>query len=104
MGRVSEKKAAMMKKVHEVHEVRFEGDKLHIHVDGQHLERELCSLSQLLLNATDQERNHFQISPSGYGIHWPLLDEDLSIDGLLGFVHSPEDTFAVAESQAKYKS
>ncbi|PKN21436.1 MAG: hypothetical protein CVU65_16870 [Deltaproteobacteria bacterium HGW-Deltaproteobacteria-22] len=24
------------------------------------------------------------MSPSGYGIHWPELDEDLSVDGLLG--------------------
>jgi hypothetical protein len=34
----------------------------------------------------------FEVSPSGYGIHWPRLDEDISIDGLLGIVHSPEDT------------
>ena len=24
----------------------------------------------------------------GYGIHWPVLDDDLSIDGLLGIVHT----------------
>jgi hypothetical protein len=24
-----------------------------------------------------------ELSPGGYGIHWPLLDEDLSISGLL---------------------
>jgi len=23
------------------------------------------------------------VSPSGYGIHWPELDEDLSIDGMI---------------------
>lgn len=91
-----------MKKYHEVHEIRFEADKLVVHVDGQHLERELSGLSPLLLNATEQERNCFQVSPSGYGIHWPLLDEDLSIDGLLGVMHSPESAPAVAEPQAKY--
>lgn len=73
-----------------------------MHVNGQHLERELSNVSELLLNATDEERSHFQVSPSGYGIHWPLLDEDLSIDGLLGIAHKPESSFAVAESQAKY--
>ena len=36
------------------------------------------------------KKNLFEISPSGYGIHWPLLDEDLSIDGLLGVVHRPK--------------
>ncbi|MCF6158838.1 MAG: DUF2442 domain-containing protein [wastewater metagenome] len=29
----------------------------------------------------------YSFSASGYGIHWPLLDEDLSIDGLLGVRH-----------------
>ena len=24
-----------------------------------------------------------KVSPSGYGIHWPELDEDLSIDGMI---------------------
>ena len=35
-----------------------------------------------------EEKNQFEIAPSGYGIHWPLIDEDLSIDGLPGIVHS----------------
>jgi Protein of unknown function (DUF2442) len=26
---------------------------------------------------------NFEVSPSGYGIHWPELDEDLSIDGMI---------------------
>ena len=26
---------------------------------------------------------NFTISPSGYGIHWPLLDEDISIKSFL---------------------
>ena len=25
----------------------------------------------------------FKVSPSGYGIHWPLIDEDLSFNGLI---------------------
>ena len=41
-------------------------------------------------NASDIERKIYEISPSGYGIHWPLLDEDLSIDGLLGIKHTPQ--------------
>jgi hypothetical protein len=101
VGRFSKKKAAM-KKYHEVHEVRFEGDKLLVHVDGQRLERDLDEVSSLLLNAPEDLRNHYHVSPSGYGIHWPLLDEDISIDGLLGIEHSPEFASAVAESQSNY--
>jgi len=46
-------------------------------------------VSPALEDASEIERNTFEISPSGYGIHWPLLDEDISIDGLLGIVQIP---------------
>ena len=39
--------------------------------------------SQKLVGASPQEREHAELSPGGYGIHWPLIDEDLSISGLL---------------------
>lgn len=40
----------------------------------------LESFPNRLLAASDIERNHYEISPSGRGIHWPLIDEDISID------------------------
>ena len=39
--------------------------------------------SPRLAKATDEERAQAELSPGGYGIHWPLIDEDLSIAGLL---------------------
>ena len=36
-----------------------------------------------LAYGTSEERTHFQISGTGYGIHWPDLDEDIGIEGLL---------------------
>ena len=30
-----------------------------------------------------QERQHFQISGAGFGIHWPDLDEDIGVEGIL---------------------
>jgi len=36
-----------------------------------------------LAYGTPVERVHFQIGGSGYGIHWPDLDEDIGVDGLL---------------------
>ena len=36
-----------------------------------------------LAHGTEAERQHFQISGAGYGIHWPELDEDIGIEGLL---------------------
>ncbi len=32
-----------------------------------------------LLSASEKARLNFMISPSGYGIHWPDIDEDISI-------------------------
>ena len=36
-----------------------------------------------LWHATPQERDNWEISGAGYGIHWPDLDEDISVKGLL---------------------
>ena len=40
--------------------------------------------SPILAAATADERRRAELSPGGYGIHWPLLDEDLSVGGLVG--------------------
>lgn len=36
-----------------------------------------------LLDADVSQRESWETSVAGYGIHWPLLDEDLSTEGLL---------------------
>ena len=36
-----------------------------------------------LAHGTPAERLHLQISGAGYGIHWPDLDEDIGVEGLL---------------------
>jgi hypothetical protein len=72
-----------MKKHHQVDQVKFRQGKLCLIVDGTSLECPLESISAALANASKQQRETFEISPGGYGIHWPLIDEDLSIDGLL---------------------
>lgn len=36
-----------------------------------------------LASGTDSERNNFEISGAGYGVHWPDLDEDIGVEGLL---------------------
>ncbi len=46
-----------------------------------HIAWDQCS--QALAAATEAERMNAELSPGGYGIHWPLLDEDLSVNGLL---------------------
>ncbi|MCI0393617.1 MAG: DUF2442 domain-containing protein [Chloroflexi bacterium] len=36
-----------------------------------------------LANASDGERNNWELIGRGRGIHWPDLDEDLSVRGFL---------------------
>jgi hypothetical protein len=36
-----------------------------------------------LLHGTEEERNNWRRIGKGEGIHWPNLDEDISIEGLL---------------------
>ena len=36
-----------------------------------------------LERATPEQRSHWEISGAGNGIHWPEIDEDLSVEGLL---------------------
>ena len=36
-----------------------------------------------LAHGTSAERANFQLSGAGYGIHWPDLDEDIGVEGLL---------------------
>ena len=40
-----------------------------------------------LANATKSQLKHFEILGNGEGIHWPEIDEDLSIAGLLRGSH-----------------
>lgn len=74
-----------MNKLHTISNVHFENDLLILSIDGETKKYPVNHISRILQNASDKERNNYEISPSGYGIHWPLLDEDISIDGLLKY-------------------
>jgi len=77
-------------KIHTIERIEFAGDTMVLHVDGRRVEIELPAVSARLAGATARERQDFEVSPSGYGIHWPALDEDLSVDGLLDIRHAPK--------------
>ena len=53
-----------------------------------------------LLTATEAERNDWQVSGGGYGIHWPLIDEDLSTEGLLRGAPAPRDRSTKSSRQS----
>ena len=43
-----------------------------------------------LLNGSPAERGNWRLIDGGKGIHWPDLDEDLSVDGILASRPSSE--------------
>lgn len=51
-------------------------------IDGRTLSVPLAWYPRLA-HGTQAERNHWELIGDGEGIHWPELDEDLSIEGLL---------------------
>src|SRR5438874_13204937 len=77
-------------KYHNILNTQVDDDLLSFDLDGKHYDFSLSQNSERLAKASKVEREIFRLSPSGYGIHWPLVDEDLSIDGLLGIKHAPE--------------
>ncbi len=42
-----------------------------------------------LSEATPAQRANFEIIGDGYGVHWPDVDEDLSVEGMLHGVPAP---------------
>jgi hypothetical protein len=49
-----------------------------------------------LLHGTPEERRHWRFVGQGHGVHWPHLDEDISVENLLA--GSPS-----SESQQSFK-
>lgn len=68
---------------HKIDSIKFDQDFIYINIDGNDIKVALDSLSLKLKSADEYQRMFYKISPSGYGIHWPLIDEDLSIEGIL---------------------
>lgn len=76
-----------MDKAHSVERVEFSGELLILVVDGKRYDVRIADHSRRLASATQVQKQNFEVSAAGYGIHWRDLDEDLSIDGLIGVVH-----------------
>lgn len=72
-----------MSKIHNVESARVDNDYLLLEVDGKAYSIYLPTCSPILAKATPAQRQHFEVSPSGYGLHWPEIDEDLAITPLL---------------------
>jgi hypothetical protein len=57
-------------------------------MDGRSITTPLAWFPRLL-HASPAQRSHWELSGAGYGMHWPDVDEDLSIEGLLRGAPAP---------------
>jgi hypothetical protein len=72
-----------------VKDVRVSDDVLSVDLmDGRTITVPLAWYPRLM-NATPQQRQRWEVSGAGYGIHWPEIDEDLSSEGLLRGAPAP---------------
>ena len=72
-----------MDKQYSISSLDFVGEWVILSVDGQTYRIPINQASKRLAQATDIERKMHRISPSGYGIHWYAIDEDLTTKGLI---------------------
>jgi len=67
--------------------IEFTADELIVYLlDGRKVSVPMTWYPRLAA-ADDKQRAHWELLGDGQGIHWPDIDEDLSVDGILRGVH-----------------
>jgi len=67
--------------------VECTADELIVHlVDGRKVSVPMTWYPRLAM-ADDKQKAHWELLGDGQGIHWPDIDEDLSVSGILRGVH-----------------
>ena len=79
-----------MDKQYNISNIDFSEELIILSVDGKTYQIPIIQASKLLAQATDIERKMYRISPSGYGIHWYAIDEDLTTKGLIKLAEIPK--------------
>ena len=64
--------------------VYFDVERLHVELaDGREISVPLSWFPRLQ-NATNEQRQQWELIGPGLGLHWESIDEDISVAGLLG--------------------
>lgn len=72
-----------MANIHSVEILHNDGHFLDMVIDGQSFHIPLASCSRRLASATPAQRQNLVLAKIGIDIHWPDIDEDLSVDYLM---------------------
>ena len=60
-------------------------------IDGRTISVPLA-WSWRLAEATPEQREHYEIIGDGTGVHWPDIDEDISVEGMLAGIPARRPT------------
>ncbi|MEO6726855.1 MAG: DUF2442 domain-containing protein [Blastocatellia bacterium] len=64
-------------------EVKFDDEMMHVHlVDGRIISTPIAWFP-LLSEAAPEQREQYEIGGGGNSLHWPEIDEDLSVTNLM---------------------
>jgi hypothetical protein len=66
-----------------VEKVRVTKDEIIAHLADGRVIRVPLAWSWRLSDATPAQRTNFRLIGTGQGVHWPEVDEDISVEGLL---------------------
>lgn len=83
--------------------VSFTADSLVVELDDGRTISAPVAWYPRLLHGTQAEREKFELIGEGEGIHWPSLNEDISVDGLLAGKRSAESDTSLAKWLATRK-
>lgn len=78
-----------------IEHVRVTGDEIIAHLSDGRVISVPLAWSWRLSEATAAQRAHWGLIGSGQGVHWPDVDEDLSVEGMLHGVPAHRPASAV---------
>jgi hypothetical protein len=84
--------------------VQFSQDSMAVSLDDGRILSVPLAWYPRLFAGTSQEREHYELIGDGEGIHWPDLDEDISVEGLLAGKRSAESDASLARWLEKRKT
>lgn len=77
-------------------DISFSEEAMHVSLDDGRAISVPLAWYPRLYHGTPSERLHFELIGDGEGIHWPELDEDISVEGLIAGKRSAESASSLA--------
>ena len=68
-----------------IKKIWFDSSNIYIVTDSGHTIGNPLSWFKRLVAATPSQRNNYELGPFGESVHWPELDEDLSLESFFDF-------------------